>query len=192
MTAELKNKGVYLAEFPSDYTVIDIETTGLSSKRNEIIELSALKIRNDIITGQFSTLIKPVKPISSFITKLTGITNEMVENSPMIKEVLPDFMEFLKDDCIMGHNVHFDINFIYENLMRHHNIPLTNNYTDTMRLARKHCNFTSHRLSYLAKQFEISTEGHHRALNDCIMTFEIYKKIKAIAQLQQYTNPHQT
>ncbi|MBO8431200.1 hypothetical protein IAC76_07410, partial [Spirochaetes bacterium] len=52
---------------------------------------------------------------------------------------------------------------------------------DTMRLARKFCKFSSHRLSYLAEQFEISTEGHHRALNDCIMTFEIYKKIKTMA-----------
>ena len=105
----------------------------------------------------------------------------MVAYSPKITEVLPDFTEFVASDCIIGHNVNFDINFIYDNIKRHFNKEFSNDYVDTMRLARKFCKFSSHRLSYLAEQFEISTEGHHRALNDCIMTYEIYKKIKTMA-----------
>lgn len=176
-----RKKGNYIKAFPSDYTVVDIETTGLSASTNEIIEISALKVRNDKIINRFSSLIKPQKPIGSFITNLTGITNDMVSTAPDITKVLPEFTDFLEEDCIIGHNVHFDINFIYENLKRHFDKELLNDYTDTMRLSRKYCKFKSHRLSYLAEQFDISTEGHHRALNDCIMTYEIYKKIKEIA-----------
>lgn len=181
MIHTVRKKGEGKLEFPSDYTIIDIETTGLSTTKNEIIELSALKVRNDKIISQYSSLIKPDNSIGSFITKLTGITNEMVADSPKITEVLPDFTEFISDDCIIGHNVNFDINFIYDNLLRHFNREFSNDYVDTMRLARKFCKFPSHRLSYLAERFEISTEGHHRALNDCIMTYEIYKKIKIMA-----------
>lgn len=185
MSAETQNKGQYITDFPSDYTVIDIETTGLSVHNNEIIELSALKVRGDKIIEKYSTLIKPEGKISSFISNLTGITNEMVQNSPKITEVLPSFTDFLADDCIIGHNVHFDMNFIYNNLKKYFNKELPNNYTDTMKLSRKYCKLPSHRLSYLAEKFGISTQGHHRALNDCIMTFEIYKRIKQTANSEQ-------
>ena len=180
MTANEQQKGCYLNDFPCNYTVIDIETTGFSNTKNEIIEISALKVRNDEIILKFSSLIKPENPIGTFITKLTGITNAMMENAPNITEVLPEFLEFISDDCILGHNVHFDINFIYANLMRHFNTGLPNNYIDTMRLARKYCEFKSNNLENLTRQFNISSEGHHRAMNDCIMTFEIYKKIKKL------------
>jgi len=187
MVAETKSKGQYITDFPADYTVIDIETTGLSARNNEIIELSALKVRDDKIVEKFSSLVKPQGSISSFISKLTGITNEMVQNAPIITEVLPKFTAFLADDCILGHNVNFDINFIYNNLQKHFNKELVNNYTDTMRLSKKYCKLPSHKLSYLAEKFGISTEGHHRALNDCVMTFEIYKKIKQTANAEQHS-----
>lgn len=185
MTNEITNTQQYITDFPSDYTVIDIETTGLSATKNEIIELSALKVRNDKIIKNFSCLIKPEASINPFISQLTGITNEMVQNSPQITEVLMDFTKFIEDDCILGHNVSFDIKFISNKLKKHFNKDLLNNYTDTMKLARKYYKFPSNKLSYLAEKFGISTQGHHRALNDCIMTFEIYKKIKQTATSEQ-------
>ena len=69
------------SEFPTDYTVIDIETTGLSPDKNNIIELSAIKIRNNKIIDTFTELINPNERINSYITNLTGITNSMVENA---------------------------------------------------------------------------------------------------------------
>lgn len=180
MTNVTRNKGKNLVEFPENFTVIDIETTGLSSINNEIIELSAIKVENNKIVNQFSSLIKPKGKINKFITSLTGITNEMVTNQPDIVEVLPVFMNFVRNDCVLGHNVNFDINFIYDNLKKYFNKEFTNDYVDTMRLAKKYCNFPSHSLAYLANRFEISTQGHHRALNDCLMTLKIYEKIKKI------------
>ena len=133
-------------DFIEDFTVIDIETTGLSCEKNEIIELSAIRVRNGIITDKFSSLVKPNGHINSFIKNLTGISNEMVENAPDITSVLPEFMEFISQDVLLGHMTH---------------LP-------------------SHRLKTVAEYFNVSTKGHHRALNDCLITYEIYKNIKQI------------
>ena len=89
------NKGTSLLDFPDSYIIIDIETTGLDPIYDEIIEITALKVNQDKIVDTFTTLIKPTKPINPFITELTGITNDMVENSPSITDVLPIFLTFI-------------------------------------------------------------------------------------------------
>lgn len=178
MITNERNKGILINEFPSDYTVVDIETTGLSPRSCEIIEISALKVRDNKIVDTFSSLIKPTQYIASFITKLTGITDEMVASAPPVQDILPKFMEFAADDLILGHNVNFDINFIYDNWKKHHGKDFSNNFVDTMRLSRKHCNLKKHNLKFLAKHYGVSTEGHHRALVDCEITFKIYNHIK--------------
>lgn len=170
-------------EFIDNYTVIDIETTGLSCHKNEIIELSALKIRNNKIADKFSALIKPDGHINSFIRGLTGISDELVQNAPNIKEVLPDFIKFIEQDTLLGHNISFDIRFIKHNLQKHLQKDLRNNTIDTMKLSRKYCTtLTSHRLQVLAEHFNINTEGHHRALKDCEMTNCVYQNIKNLTQ----------
>lgn len=165
-------------EFPSDYTVVDIETTGLSYCKNEIIEISAIKVKNDCIKDEFSELIKPQESICRFITHLTGITNEMVANAPDISKILPKFKKFLSDDIILGHNVKFDICFLQHNLSHNNLAPLDNPKRDTLLLARKYCKLKSHSLKNLAKYYNINLVGHHRALNDCIITYQVYKKLK--------------
>ena len=166
-------------DFIQDYTVIDIETTGLSCEKNEIIELSAVRVRNGVITDKFSSLVKPNGHINYFITSLTGISDDMVKNSPDIITFLPEFIEFMSKDILLGHNIGFDLRFIRHNLSKHFNQKLFNKELDTMRLSRKYMShLTSHKLQTIAEHFNISTKGHHRALNDCIMTHEIYKNIK--------------
>ena len=97
-------------DFIENFTVIDIETTGLSCEKNEIIELSAIRVRNGIITDKFSSLVKPSGHINSFIKNLTGISNEMVENAPDIKSVLPEFMEFVSQDVLPVSYTHLEKN----------------------------------------------------------------------------------
>ena len=111
-----EQKGKSLIDIPNNYVVFDIETTGLDPEFDEIIEIGAVKIKDGIKIDTFNSLIKPEYEIDEFITELTGITNEMVENAPSIDEVLPKFMDFIKDYIIIGHNVNFDINFFYDNL----------------------------------------------------------------------------
>ena len=178
MNGLVKTKAEILEEFPADYTILDIETTGLSPHKCSIIELSAVKVRSDAAVDRFTSLVKPDGVINSFITGLTGITNEMVAGAPDIKSVLPEFMEFISDDCVLGHNVSFDIRFISANLKKYFSTDFTNARRDTMYLSRRYCTLPSYKLDFLAKHYNISTEGHHRAMNDCMMTFEVYKNIK--------------
>lgn len=173
------NKGRNLIDFPNDFIVLDLETTGLDPYYNEIIEIAALKIRNGVISDTFETLIKPNQDISDFITNLTGISNEMVNNAPCLSEVLPQIFDFISDDIILGHNINFDINFLYDDFDYFFKKPLSNNFIDTMRLSRKAFpNLPHHRLIDIAEYFNISPNGYHRALQDCQTTYECFLKIK--------------
>lgn len=167
-----------LIEYPTDYTVVDIETTGFSRQLDEIIEISALKVRNDKIVGKFSTLIKPSCRVSRFITDLTGINNSMLLYAPKIYQVLPKFKRFVGDDILLGHNIKFDIGFISANYYKYFGKYLFNEYFDTCKMARRFCSTPNHKLSTLANYYGINTEGHHRALKDCKITFELYNLIK--------------
>lgn len=160
-------KGKSLIEIPNKYIAFDIETTGLDSMYDEIIEIGAIKIEDGKEIETFSTLIKPEYEIDEFITELTGITNEMVIDAPKINEVLPKFMDFINDSVILGHNVNFDINFIYDNLINEDMKPITNDFVDTLRLSRRLLpELKHHRLSDLANYYNIDTTGSHRSLTD--------------------------
>ena len=181
-------KGRSLIETPSTFVVFDIETTGLDSLSNEIIEIGALKVKDGKVVDTFDHLIKPSHPISDFITNLTGITNEMVETAETIEEVLTQFINFIGDNILMGHNVNFDINFVYEHAEKYNNHILNNDFIDTLRLARKLLpELSHHRLSDLADYYNIDKTGHHRALKDVEMTLEVYNHLVEEI-LNQYGN----
>lgn len=168
-------KGKSLIEDLSDYTVVDIETTGMDWNFCNILEISSLKVRNKKIVGEFSELINPHEPIPYFIRNLTGITDEMVYNAPDLEEVLIKFKDFLKQDIIVGHNVNFDVNFLYDNFMNVFNEPLKNSFVDTLRISRKLLpELEHHKLDNLIDYYSIKTRDKHRALNDCILTNEVY------------------
>ena len=137
MDTEKRKKGRSLLVLPEDYCVVDIETTGLSPKENEIIEISAVKYRGLKKAETFSTLIKPVGRISPFITSLTGISNDMVRNAPDISGAILEFYDFARGELIMGYNVNFDIDFLYDNLLRCHGIVFDNDFVDVKRFARR-------------------------------------------------------
>lgn len=130
-------KGQSTIDILSEYIVFDIETTGLDSSYDEIIEIGAIKVNNNEIVSEFNSLVKPKNKIDRYITGLTGITNEMVNDAPTIEEILPDFMNYIGNDILIGHNVNFDINFVYDNLYRNKFDVLTNDFIDTMRISRK-------------------------------------------------------
>ena len=174
-----------ITEFPDNYTVIDIETTGLSSAKNEIIELSAVKIRDNKVAQTFTTLVKPNGYISKKIKKLTGITNEMVYNAPPIQNVLNRYLEFIGDDTIVGHNIKFDIGFINNNCLKYYNTEFTNSSIDTCKLAKKYTDLKRRNLETVAHHFNIDTSGHHRAQKDCLMTYGIYDAMKNIPKTGQ-------
>ena len=181
-------KGKSTIDLLSDYIIFDIETTGLDSSYDEVIEIGAIKVKNNKIVSKFNSLVKPKNEIDEYITELTGITNEMVKDAPTIEEILPDFMNYIGNDILIGHNVNFDINFIYDNLYKNKFDVLTNDFIDTMRISRKLLpELPHHRLIDLAKYFKIDSTNNHRSLKDCEITMNVYENLKEIA-LQKYDN----
>jgi DNA polymerase-3 subunit epsilon len=178
-----RNKGKSILELIDDYVVVDIETTGLSPEYDEIIELSSLRIKNNEIIDQFSTLCKPNYEIPVFITELTGITNDMVKDAPKVENILEEYINFIGNSIIIGHNVNFDINFIYDNYKKYYNKELSNNFIDTMRLSRRALpELEHHRLIDLSEYFNIKEKNSHRGLIDCDKTFKVYVLLKKYIQ----------
>ncbi len=172
-------KGKSLIAFPADYTVIDLETTGFDPCFDEIIEVAALRIRNGEVVESFSSLVKPENEIDEYITQLTGITNEMVATAPTPAEIFPSYRNFLGDDILVGHNVNFDINFLYDNFDTVLGAPLTNDYIDTLRISRKALpDLMHHRLEDVSAALGVSSNGAHRALADCQTTVDCFCKLQ--------------
>lgn len=172
-------KGLSKIKLTDNYVVLDIETTGLDSDFDEIIEIGALKVVGGKIVDIFNELVKPNACISDFISNLTGITNEMLVDARQIDEVLPRFIQFAKNMVIVGHNINFDINFIYDNTIKVLDIPFSNDYIDTLRLSRKvFKDLENHKLSTICDYLNIAAEIKHRAIADCDMTYRLYEYIK--------------
>lgn len=176
------HKGKSLVEFPETYVVIDIETTGLDPVFDDIIELGALKCENGIPVSQYQTLVNPGYEIDDFIIELTGITNEMLSDAPTIRETLPHFLAFIGDSIVVGHNVNFDINFIYDNAEHLELSTFTNDFVDTMRISRRlYKDLENHKLSTLSKFLGVETPEAHRAIADCSKTQMCFEKMRRYA-----------
>ncbi|MCT1227190.1 3'-5' exonuclease [Lactococcus lactis] len=178
MAHERKFKGKSLLLFTSDYTVVDIETNGKTGRLGKIIEISAIRIRKDETTDFFSTLINSHEKLSPFIKNLTGITDNMVSQAPEIGEVLKEFKRFLGNDIILGHNVHFDVNFLYDHSYRFNGETISNDMIDTLTLARRYLTLPRNRLDDLVSYYQFDQRSLHRALNDCYLTHLVYQAMR--------------
>lgn len=192
MCAALREKkGKSIIALPDCYTVIDTETTGLDYEFCEIIEVAAVRVRNGVVVDRFSSLVKPeghyfydtngnlcVGYVDAFITSLTGITDEMLHTAPNPADIIPNFVNFLSDDILIGHNVNFDVNFLYD-LCEKLGIEFSNDFIDTMRIARKLLpELPHHRLKDLTEHFGVTNQNEHRSLGDCMATNAIYDRMK--------------
>ena len=164
-----------IIDFPSDYVVIDLETTGFSPTFDSIIEIAAIRYRNDNPVDKFSSLINPEINIPINIQNLTGIKDEDVSDCPIINDVISEYVDFIGNDIIVGHNVGFDINFINKNSEN----ELANNYINTIRFSHKlNPALESHSLSALKYLYKIKALSH-RALGDCEATALVFQRMKA-------------
>ncbi len=158
------------------FVIIDLETTGLSPYKHKITEIAAVRFDWEKILDSYQSLVNPERHIPSGITRLTGITNEMVENAPTIDEVLPEFIDFLADDIFVAHNISFDWNFL--NYARNHmeNKLFCNPKLCTRKLARHLVPELNRRtLAILCEYFQIKNDNAHRALSDVYATTELLK-----------------
>lgn len=159
-----------------EFIVFDIETTGLDKNKDKITEIGAVKIKGGEITGEFSTLVNPGVHISDFITKLTGITNEMVKNAPAFEEVLPELKAFIGQTPVVAHNATFDMGFIQAKANAS-GVAFDNPVVDTLQLSRGlFPKLQKHKLDAVAKHLNIKMDNHHRALDDAKTTAQIFVK----------------
>ena len=179
-----ESKGRSIIAFPDTYCVIDVETTGRSPQWDHIIEVAALKISDGQEVGRFSSLIQPPSMpggafVDDFIAALTGITDEMLESAPFAPDVLAEFTSFVGDMPVVGHYVGFDINFLYDSFDRYLDRPFSNDYIDSLRIARKlHPEMPHHRLVDLVDHFGVTHNDAHRAMSDVEATAECFARLK--------------
>lgn len=173
-----RNKGLHVKKFPSNYTVIDIETTGFAPGKAKILEIAAIKYKGNNIVATFSDLVK-VNYIPAFIKNLTGINNKMVKDAHTIDNIIKKFYDFVGKDILMGYNVNFDINFLYDNLFDITGIELKNNYIDIMIIAKIVLkDLGKYTQENVAKHYNINIDKSHRALDDCKTCAMIFENLK--------------
>lgn len=166
-----------------NYTAIDIETTGLKSATDEIIELAAVRYRDGKEVDRFQSLVKPKANIPDIIENLTGINDAMVADAPKIADILPSYLLFLGDDVLLGHNIKFDMGFIEEAADSLDLDLRSNKWNDTMFLSRDiFKGERSHKLKDLCSRLNIPELQEHRALSDCIRTHLCYEAMREYCQ----------
>ncbi|MBE5077138.1 PolC-type DNA polymerase III [Anaerotignum lactatifermentans] len=159
------------------YVVFDIETTGLSKEKEMITEIGAVKVADGKIIDRFSTFVNPQRPISAEITKLTGITDDMVKDAPTIENILPEFLKFCEDTVLVAHNASFDTGFIRIAAERAGLGELHHTIVDTLELARALLpELNKHKLDIVCEHLGVTLNGHHRAVNDAEATAEVFIK----------------
>ncbi|MDW0116350.1 exonuclease domain-containing protein [Sporosarcina thermotolerans] len=173
--ASRKRKFKTTSKHVNDYIVLDFETTGFRAGADRIIQIGALKFINHERVEVLNTFINPERHIPLTITRLTGITNEMVEWAPTIEQKIYELIEFIGEFPIIAHNASFDMGFLYAlDNIQGIQIP---EYTviDTVPLARKTITETpNHKLGTLAKYLQLEHDAHD-AIGDCLATAAIYQ-----------------
>lgn len=164
---------------PKNYTVIDLEMTGLSAKTDRIIEIGAVRFREGNPVLEYTAFVNPHVPIPQKVTELTGITDEMViQNGIEGDEAINGLLDFIGNDMIVGHNVIFDYSFIKQWAVNKKR-PLELRACDTLKIARSLLPDTeSKKLESLCRHYHIHRENAHRALDDSLETGLLFEKLK--------------
>lgn len=160
-----------------EYVVVDIETTGGRSASHRVTEIGAVKVKGNRVTETYQTLLNPERRIPRNITALTGIHDEMVRRAPKFAEVAEDFREFLGEAVFVAHSVNFDYGFLkaeFERLGERLRCPTL---CTVVSMRKFFPGLKSYSLGNLCREFEITLENHHRALDDAKATSELLRMI---------------
>lgn len=192
-----RNKAVFCSTYAKslmlskDCVVMDIETTGLDSTNDSILEIGALKIRNHQVVDTFQIYIKQDKPIPVEIVELTQITDDMVKQGCSLATAIFKFREFIGIDLLVGYNVKFDLEFIQQAIRRLHESRIRNRCADVFILMKKfEPSLSDYRLEsvfdFLQTSGQLIQESSdfisHRALDDCEKCRQIYKLMYDVAK----------
>ena len=161
---------------PFDFTVLDLETTGLNPKTDKIVEIGAVRIRGGRIEEQFESFVNPGRKLEERIVTLTGITDEELVTAPVMEEVLPKLLTFIGEDILVGHRVLFDYAFVKRAAVNQ-KLTFEKQGIDTLKIARKVLGqLESRKLPDLCEYYRIPHKAH-RAVNDARATAELYRRL---------------
>lgn len=171
-----------------NFVVLDVETTGLCTICDHIIEVAAIRFESWEPAQVFESLINPGKPLGDNISDLTGITDDMVRDAPKFPQIIDSLDVFIGDSNIVGHNLSFDLGFLNHEGWQHD--QKSRKYYDTLSLARgllkkpsshdsySHYDVENHKLTTLCSYFQIRSEHlAHRASSDCLATGYLFRKL---------------
>lgn len=176
-----KSRNHNMPTYPSNYVILDLETTGLDFSRDEIIEVGMLRVADNKVVETFNVLLIPSKLISKQIEALTGITNELLENEGcVIGDIIQDIKCFIGDSILLGHNIKFDLCFLNKALFSCLQESLDNQYYDTIDIYTKLLNGrkASKKLSDVAATYKINVAEKHRSLADCYTIKAVYDLLR--------------
>ncbi|OGR41704.1 MAG: hypothetical protein A2X35_12575 [Elusimicrobia bacterium GWA2_61_42] len=157
------------------FTFIDVETTGLSPRTARVCEVAAISFRGEDRVASLAELVNPGLPIPAEVSKIHGITDDMVKDSPAFGAVAPRLLAMLENSVIVAHNAEFDLAFLSMEFERVGLKFPKLHVVDTLAIARKSWKFQSNRLGKIAAELNISNGGWHRALSDVEMTRKIFE-----------------
>jgi len=177
------------------FIVLDLETTGASPASGcAITEIGAVAVRGGVVLGEFSTFVNPQVALPEYIINLTGITDEMLVDAPLIDEVLPDFIKFIdshQEVYLVAHNAPFDIGFLKAAAIALSHIWPKYEVIDTVKLARQVINrseILNYKLGTLSQFFDTVALPNHRALDDVKTTVEVlHRLIERLAGYEVFT-----
>ncbi len=184
--------------FDGEYVAFDLETTGLSSQHDRIIEIGAVLMKNGVELDRYQTFVDPKRTLDRKIVELTGITQDMLTGAPAIEQVLPEFLAFVGGRVLVAHNSDFDTGFIRAECQRQ-GIPYTLTAVDTLILSQNlmpHLN--RHKLDIVANALSLPDFNHHRAADDAaicgLIMDRFMRKMEEELQLRdlQSVNPAMT
>ncbi|WP_110933780.1 3'-5' exonuclease [Paenibacillus bouchesdurhonensis] len=171
----------------SNITVFDFETTGLDPVEERVIEMAAIRVVDgEIVTG-FHTLVQPGKQLTSKITEITGITDEMLVDAMDESLAFRILRNIMGDSLLVAHNAAFDLQFLHHALNRLAGRTFTNPFIDTLTISRDR-HFYPHKLTDMCGKYGIELEGAHRALNDVLGCWELLKAMHDDEPVDAYLN----
>lgn len=157
---------------------LDVETTGLNSKTDRIIEVGIVRVNKDESVEKYSQLVNPGFKISKEIRELTGIKLKELVNAPSFEEVMPKIVELLKVDLLIAHNAKFDYDFIAEECLRL-GMSISLPYVDTVKIARMfYPNYITYNLDSIITRLKLTIDNRHRALDDSQILVSLCTRIR--------------
>ena len=161
-----------------DFVVLDLETTGLSVKEDQILEIGAVKVQGGEVTASYETFVNPGRKVPERITELTGIRDEMIANAPDVETAVRGFLDFCGGLPLLGHNILFDYSFIKQAAINAR-LDFEKEAWDTLKIARKALpDLESRSLEALCGYYQIPREHAHRAMDDVLETLALFRKLE--------------